>query len=430
MHYKLSRYNNFVTLDNDVSLVYNSCTGSYSLMKSRVAEILKSSKIDTLVDEGALFEQLIKEGIIVDSAFDEKSYVDNIRMVRQFSSEVYHLTVNPTVSCNLHCWYCYENHPNKALMNEKTIEAVTRHLHFSFSVFKFSKLQFSLFGGEPLLKTSIAEKLISSVSAFCEEKSIECVFLVTTNGTLITERFLNLLSHHKVLFQITLDGNREKHNSVRYLGRSSKRGTYDLIMDKLRLICSTLDDYTIRLRVNFDGKTLDKLSDILDDVDFIPRNKVLLGLNKVWQVGDDSIDRGLLYSFIEKANEMNFEVDYGRFYDTLTHSCYADLFCQAVINYDGTVYKCTARDFNPINVEGRLEQDGRILWNTPKIYDRLIFAKPDRCQNCSFYPSCPGLCSQALMEGRISCRYAGENFEDLIVMNYNQHLVHMRNLNN
>ncbi|WOC53178.1 hypothetical protein BPO_p0095 (plasmid) [Bergeyella porcorum] len=47
--------------------------------------------------------------------------------------------------------------------------------------------------------------------------------------------------------------------------------------------------------------------------------------------------------------------------DAVENSCYANKINHSTINYDGIVYKCTARDFNLKNHEGRLSSDGNII---------------------------------------------------------------------
>ncbi len=69
-----------------------------------------------------------------------------------------------------------------------------------------------------------------------------------------------------------------------------------------------------------------------------------------------------------------------------------------MINSDGNVFKCTARDFVPENSEGRLMPDGTLTLN--ERYRRrqaLKYANPD-CRACSILPICNGGCSQAKME--------------------------------
>ena len=45
-------------------------------------------------------------------------YVDN-------DDSTFELIINPTLDCNFHCWYCYENHLKGSKMDEGIVSAIT-----------------------------------------------------------------------------------------------------------------------------------------------------------------------------------------------------------------------------------------------------------------------------------------------------------------
>lgn len=80
------------------------------------------------------------------------------------------------------------------------------------------------------------------------------------------------------------------------------------------------------------------------------------------------------------------------------HVCYADSPRHAVINYNGDVFKCTARDFATESREGRLNNEGRIEWNE-KFFQRMaIKYSNEACRNCVILPICNGSCTQNKIE--------------------------------
>lgn len=86
---------------------------------------------------------------------------------------------------------------------------------------------------------------------------------------------------------------------------------------------------------------------------------------------------------------------------TKKKACYADRYHQAVINYDGSVFKCTARDFAKTNErDGILMNDGRIDWDEKKFNKRLgkTTIENKYCNNCKYLPLCFGPCSQKQLE--------------------------------
>jgi len=84
------------------------------------------------------------------------------------------------------------------------------------------------------------------------------------------------------------------------------------------------------------------------------------------------------------------------------YKCYADKWFQAVINYNGNVYKCTARDFDESNSCGYLQDNGVIKWYPEKIIERFSRASFENqiCLKCKILPLCMGTCSQTMIENQ------------------------------
>lgn len=80
--------------------------------------------------------------------------------------------------------------------------------------------------------------------------------------------------------------------------------------------------------------------------------------------------------------------------------CYADSQRQSVVNYDGMLYKCTARDFTNIaHSVGYLNDKGEPCWND-NYYKHFLKAPFDNptCRSCEYVPACLGVCSQKYIE--------------------------------
>lgn len=71
-----------------------------------------------------LCSYLVQKGIFVDEGIDEVT--EYIRAIKQADAEddSYTITVNPTLACNMKCWYCYENHRNMPMMPTKVKESI------------------------------------------------------------------------------------------------------------------------------------------------------------------------------------------------------------------------------------------------------------------------------------------------------------------
>ena len=178
---------------------------------------------------------------------------------------------------------------------------------------------------------------------------------------------------------------------------------------------------------------LKNIPQLISDIDFLNRKRTVISLQRIWQHEESDIDTGVLIEAVNYINKHKFVIN--TFYSTNNfHSCYADNYNQAVINYNGDVYKCTARNFSSERPLGHLNSLGIIEWDTDEIKKRLSLKIPTKCRYCKLLPICPGICSQKLFENKqtdeISCPYNKSlNENDIILLNIKQQLIARKNEN-
>lgn len=253
------------------------------------------------------------------------------------------------------------------------------------------------------------------------DKSFDVRFHFTTNGTVITDSFLTTLSDYSSSFQITIDGNKEKHNKSRFFKKSEK-GTYGLIMSNIKKILS-IESNQVNIRINYDNETLNDSDTLIKDILALPNENLVVSLHKIWQKEEEEIDYNKIFSFINTLMVNKIIVLYMDL-NTSFSRCYADNISQAVINYDRNVFKCTARDFVNNNSEGKLLESGMIQWNTDKLMKRMNILIPKVCEDCKRLPSCPGICSQKIIEsnGEVGCTLSVNlPIDDYIIYNFNKY---------
>lgn len=424
---KYSFYNIFVNISDSLTLLFNSVSGTYVMLKPDICKEMSENGVDVETfrkKHPKLFEKLVSEGCIVEDSLEEQEMIINRRLKRRFSNKIFHITINTSMDCNLACWYCYETHIPGSNMSISTASKIATHIERHYDETKFEILRLGFFGGEPLLNFNVMKHILDHITDFIAHNNIQLQILITTNGTLITEEIVDFLKRFQVTFQITLDGNRERHNKIKYY-KNRQGDAYQHVINSLHLIDERLDNATIRLRINFDKYSPTVLKEIFNDLYFLKREKCFIGLHKVWQVSDNNIDNDSVISFINMATEMGFIVDYKPISPT-DHACYADNYNQLVINYNGDVYKCTARNFSEENRYGRLCDDGTVLWNTDKLVERMgVCVTSTICKNCKLFPSCMSFCSQKLTEkkGLICNVFHGISLEEIIIMNFNKTLL-------
>lgn len=418
---KQSKYNTIVSLGKQ-QVLYNTITNKFVVLSDAIKEALKCETVSPLSLKLESNNYLVKDDV------DEKQMIESLFVQRRFSSKVYQLTLNTSLDCNLCCWYCYETHAKKTNMSLELVKNILLHLEIKSQADPFKILELSFFGGEPLLNYKAIKALLEGVKMLSERFDFDIHLTFVTNGTLINQKYVELLKEFKVRFQITIDGNKDTHNNTRkYKSKLLGTDSYGRIMDNLKLLNEQEAEFYFIVRVNYETDTLKSISKLMADLEFLDKRRTALSLHRVWQHKATEEDSALLIDAINYINSMGFVVSTFPLATNL-ENCYADNYNQAIINYDGNVYKCTARDFSSEQPSGKLNSLGLIEWNAPLLLDRLALDIPQKCKDCLLLPSCTGICSQKKVEAKdneqIPCPFEDLiSKEDVILLNIKQQLV-------
>ncbi len=403
---KTSQFNHDI-FHNNKNYIYNSFSNKFIAIDATILDLFKALRTEEDIQDlsgyhPTFYQSLYKNGFIVEKEVDE---VDKVRALsKKIDSDETHysLIVNPTMNCNFKCWYCYESHVKGSKMNNETVTKTCLLINNIITTKKELKtFHISWFGGEPLM---YYKEVIAPIMAFadkiCKEYGVEFDTQFTTNGFLFTDEMIEELKAYTVNgFQITLDGNKASHDTVRYV--NAKRGSYDVIMQNVKKLCE--NDFSVGIRVNFTNDNLDDFEEVYKDlqkIDLEKRDYASIAFHKVWQVAEDAQTTARVNDLIRKVKALGFAAHEGAVPDNVKHSCYADKINNATINYNGDVFKCTARDFSGGSKEGSLQANGEINWNE-KFDERMnIKFKNKPCLSCSILPLCNGGCSQHALENK------------------------------
>ena len=124
-----------------------------------------------------------------------------------------------TPDCNLRCQYCFQQTPgqrqpvrswrrhagNRTRISSEVVDAFVQYC------VKAGVQQVQFFGGEPLLCADMFERAVRRFRS--ESPNIHLG--VVTNGTLINERVMGLLETERVSVLLSLDGPKERHDTLR-----------------------------------------------------------------------------------------------------------------------------------------------------------------------------------------------------------------------
>lgn len=360
----------------------------YPLLK----EILKNPN-DKAHDTN-LYQSLYDLHFLIDDDLDEIDCLRQ-RFRNTIKSDHYQLIVNPTQECNFRCWYCYENHVN-GHMDRVVMERVKLFIDKTIARPDISSFELSWFGGEPLLYfKEVIYPLAKHAQCKAQKEGKRFWQTMTTNGYYLTPEISGLCKDTGLkVVQITLDGNRELHNRTR---NEQGKPSFDRILGNIIGFCQCSPDNEVVLRVNYTQEVLEAgLKEVLASIPTEVRAQIRMNFQRVWQtVGVEKSSKTLL-DHLEYAKELGYPLvnntAYGLFQG---RQCYADMVNYANINYDGNVFRCTAKEYSLQNRLGYLNEEGDIVWTNRKSVERVIHTptfENEMCLKCKKLAICGGLC--------------------------------------
>lgn len=400
---KYSQYNTIFRIENEDFLIYNSISDKFLSLNRPAKENMEKNTADHLYRNSYdLYKMLQEIGAVIEDQVDETLLIKQKIDKNDNDDSFFDLHMNPTVDCNFRCWYCYEDHVKGSKMGVEVIENIEKLTQNIISNNKNLKtLNVSFFGGEPLMYfKDIAKPLISFFDDICGKSDIKYTTHFTSNGFLLTDEIIAFLKDKNCTFQITLDGYKEYHDKVRF----SKNGTgsFDKIVANIKRLITS--DINVQLRINYTVENIagtSKIADKFEDLNGKAKENMTVDFQRVWQDSENEDISEIVKENIACFTSKGYQVTYHSLIDRVNNSCYGDKKNHLLVNYNGDVFKCTARDFTTERRAGYLNSEGIIVWNGDYLCDRMS-AKFSRkiCHTCRIAPLCGGGCTQRAIESQ------------------------------
>lgn len=284
---KYSDYNTILPLSEKLGLVYCGSTDQFVIYKRALTPLLESISADQLAIEApSLYAELVRGGGIVNDEENEFVKLKRLADEVECSPKTYRLILNPTMDCNFKCWYCYENHITGSKMSTEVLNRVL--LMISRIIRTQKDLEFfdlSFFGGETLLYyAEIVRPILDHCRQECQRFGVHLLVNFTSNGYLINDKTIAHLTEKDELksFQITLDGNRERHDKTRFPLRGE--GSYNIILTNVKRLLDC--GIEVILRINYTASNILSVKDALNDINTIDEKKrklLTISFHRVWQ---------------------------------------------------------------------------------------------------------------------------------------------------
>lgn len=428
---KWSRYSHFFKSKRNGWLLYNSASGFFLKIEDEAVEMIdKISKspgdFDFSGDPG-LYITLRRGGFIVEDTQDD-DFFNIIKMKRisgNYVTRTLLLTIAVTRNCNFNCSYCFEGNRTGLPMTE---EVEDKLLDFIDMHNRQDQLFITWYGGEPLL----AIDRIRSIDRRLREKGRKYDALLVTNGYLLKEDIIKDLNDLNIsMIQITLDGNKETHDSRRY--QVSGKGSFDVILDNLDKLMASDYKGKVHIRVNIDMRNRDEFKDVYTLIKDRYPDKFGEGITVYpgYVKGDGHpdascfFDSSLTGQFVADLAE-NDDISAMPLIPKLSlFGCTLTKRCAYVVGPDGELYKCWDDVGIPEMVVGRI--DDMTNWNNALIARSMVgcsYLDSPECKECFYFPVCDGGCHKIrlknLMDGgnRDCCSYFRDHLDDLLELHY------------
>ncbi len=222
----------------------------------------------------------VPDGIIYNTMSEYSPYYLN--------SHLRSLILQVTQDCNLRCTYCpyswsnnnvEREHNNSVMSWETAKKAIDFFYANSFSIYE---KQISFYGGEPLLRKSFIKKCIEYIEN--NYSSFNTIFIIITNGILLTDDFISFMSNKKFEITVSFDGPEDVQNSNRRLAKNGK-GSYSIVYNNLKNIVKNYPDLISRFRINAVWNMMDDYKTISE---FFATDGIISRINSSIDEVDDS----------------------------------------------------------------------------------------------------------------------------------------------
>ncbi len=391
---KASNYNFFIEHDDDSYLAYNSRSNSLAIIEKenfrKYSDFVLTGKE---IDDSNLVEKLKEGYFLIDDDVDELKILRFQMYKDRMSEHTLSLTIAPTSDCNFRCVYCYEKKSIRKKSMTLEVEDAIIDLIKSVKT-TISSMNVAWYGGEPLLRFDVIERLSKRIIQICKENNIQYFSSIVTNGYLLTPEIAKKLAEYQIKnIQVTLDGPKETHDKRRILANGE--GSFEKIINNIAMCKEFLPK--INLRINVDKSNFDKVQElyeyfkernILDIV--VPYLGQVKSSNDCYQenkcLSNNTFSK-LLYQFQSFTNRTMFA-----FYPIRrTNLCGADSLYSFVIDSDGMLYKC----WDDIGIE--CKSVGNLLEGKTMNMKNVDYITKDptllsKCKECKFLPICMGGC--------------------------------------
>lgn len=188
---------------------------------------------------------LLQKGFLKSNFIDEIEHPETKYVHDIVNRCVGDITLQVTKNCNFSCRYCSyannngisRNHNNQYMSWDVAKHAVD---YLQRNSMDMSSVGIAFYGGEPFLNFELITKTVEYAESQFYTKKIN--YLITTNGSIITNEIIDFLAKYKFQMTISFDGPKDIQNNHRKFYESGV-GTYDIVYDNIQKLRKRQESY-------------------------------------------------------------------------------------------------------------------------------------------------------------------------------------------
>lgn len=247
----------------------------------------------------------------------------------------------------------------------------------------------------------LAFDIIENITEYIKSLKIHFIASIITNGILLTEKKIQRLKPLNISsIQITLDGNKETHDTKRVFKNGS--GTYDIIMKNLRSLHNYVKQnkgINVDIRINIDRENRHQFHQLYHELgEKFPLFEVYPGIitqyqschNKTMPCFADHKEEALFY--IEQYKKYGIKNRYFLLPLIGLNSCIAERMHTRIVGPRGELYLCLQDAGNPEAEVGSLFEDENKIHIISAYRSGNMTFNSKECRDCDFVIMCGGDC--------------------------------------
>lgn len=318
------------------------------------------------------------------------------------------LVLKITHACNLNCHYCFYTKKDYLCTNENILKIDTLKYILEETAKICNNINLIFHGGEPLLMPiEYFEEILNFQKILQKKESVSFKNSLQSNGTIFNNEVLELIKNMEIDYGVSLDGQKDVHNSNRVLKENGK-GSFDLIIENL--------DKLKQNNINISSlvvATKNTIENPLEFYNFFKSNGINIKINELFFEKEDehlAPTNKELASFMiqlfdlwfndkskESINIEPFTTIISSFWGENSGDCSYKSSCTSffLVETDGSITLCSRLKFLNHNLGNLYDNTWKeILKNSVlKKLNNRILEPNEECANCYWFKACFGGCT-------------------------------------